>query len=262
MGVRTIACDLLDPEALRGLPDSPNVLYMVGQKFGTKGNQGLTWAINAAAPAYAAERFRTSRMVAFSSGNVYPLTSVESGGPVETDPVGPVGEYAWSALGRERVLSYQSDRYGFPLAILRLNYAIDLRYGVLRDIADQVRAGRPVDLSMGYVNVIWQRDANSVALRSFAHAANPPFVLNLTGARTLRVRDLAQRFASLFGVEARFTGEEAPTALLNNAALCAEMFDPETVTVDWMVEQVAGWVAAGGAGLGKPTHFQQRDGDF
>ncbi len=262
MGVETMQCDLLDPESVNALPDSPNVLYMVGQKFGTSGNQPLTWAINAAAPAYAAERFKTSRFVAFSSGNVYPLTPVESGGPVETDPVQPVGEYAWSALGRERVLTYQSDRYGFPLAILRLNYAIDLRYGVLRDIADQVYSGRSVDISMGYANVIWQRDANSVALRSFAHAANPPLVLNLTGAATIRVREVAEKFAKLFGVEAKFSGEEAPTALLNNAALCAKMFAPETVSLDWMIEEIAAWVQAGGAGLGKPTHFQQRDGAF
>jgi len=262
MGVETIQCDLLDPASVNALPDSRNVLYMVGQKFGTSGNQPLTWAINAAAPAYAAERFKTSRMVAFSSGNVYPLTPVESGGPVETDPLGPVGEYAWSALGRERVLTYQSGRYGFPLTILRLNYAIDLRYGVLRDIAEQVHSGRPVDVSMGYANVIWQRDANSVALRSFAHAANPPFVLNLTGAATFSVREAAGKFAELFGVEAKISGTEAPTALLNNAALCAEMFSPETVTLDWMIEQTAAWVQAGGAGLGKPTHFQQRDGAF
>ena len=262
LGVETISCDLLDPAAVAALPDSPNVLYMVGQKFGTSQNQGLTWAINAAAPAYAAERFKNSRIVAFSSGNVYPLTPVASGGPVESDPIGPVGEYAWSALGRERVLSYQSGRYGIPVVILRLNYAIDLRYGVLRDIAEQVHAGKPVDISMGYANVIWQRDANSVALQSFARAAEPPFVLNLTGAETFRVRDVAEKFAAIFGVEAALEGEEGPTALLNNAALCRQLFNPETVTLDWMIEQVAAWIQAGGAGLGKPTHFQQRDGAF
>lgn len=262
LGVETITCDLLDPAAVQALPDSPNVLYMVGQKFGTSGNQPLTWAINAAVPAYAAERFRKSRIVAFSTGNVYPLTAVDTGGPTEGDPVGPVGEYAWSALARERVLSYMSERHSTPLTILRLNYAIDLRYGVLRDIAEQVHAGRPVDVSMGYANVIWQRDANSVALRAFAHAATPPFLLNLTGAATISVREVANRFAELLGVEPRFQGSEADTALLNNAVKCSELFEPETVSLDWMLQQTAAWVQAGGAGLGKPTHFQQRDGAF
>ncbi|MBI1358211.1 MAG: NAD-dependent epimerase/dehydratase family protein [Acidobacteria bacterium] len=262
MGVETIACDLLDPDAVQALPDSRNVLYMVGQKFGTSVNQGPTWAANTAAPAFAAARFRTSRMVAFSSGNVYPLAPVGSRGPVESAATSPIGEYAWSALGRERILSYSSDRYGFPLTILRLNYAIDLRYGVLRDIADQVFEERPIDLSMGYANVIWQRDANSVALRSFAHAATPPFVLNLTGVETIRVRDVAERFGELLGKAPRFTGSEAPTALLSDATLCDTMFSAETVTLDWMIEQVAGWIQAGGATLGKPTHFEQRDGKF
>jgi nucleoside-diphosphate-sugar epimerase len=247
---------------VEALPDCPNVLYMVGQKFGTSANQGLTWAINSYAPAVACERYKGSRIVAFSTGNVYPLTPAASGGPVETDPVGPVGEYAQSALARERIFEYFSARNSTKAAILRLNYAIDLRYGVLRDIADQVAAGTPVDVSMGYANVIWQRDANSVALRAFAHASSPPLVLNLTGAQTISIRETALKFGKLLGNEPRFTGKEAETALLSNAAKCKKMFQPETVTLDWMIEQTAAWVQSGGKGLGKPTHFQQRDGRF
>ncbi len=262
LGVETIACDLLDRAAVEALPDCPNVLYMVGQKFGTSSNQGLTWAINSYAPAVACERFAASRIVAFSTGNVYPLTPVASGGPTEDDPVGPVGEYAQSALARERIFEYFSERNRTEIAILRLNYAIDLRYGVLRDIADQVASGAPIDLSMGYANVIWQRDANSVALRAFAHVSSPPFVLNLTGADTISVRDVAGRFGKRLGKQPRFTGEEAETALLNNAARRQRLFGPETVTLDWMIEQIARWVEAGGASLGKPTHFQEREGQF
>ncbi|MEZ5365255.1 MAG: NAD(P)-dependent oxidoreductase [Bryobacterales bacterium] len=262
IGVETLPCDLLDRKSVESLPDCPNVLYMVGQKFGTSSNQGLTWAVNSYAPAMACERYASSRIVAFSTGNVYPLTPVISGGPTEQDPVGPVGEYAQSALARERIFQYFSERNGTKTAILRLNYAIDLRYGVLRDIADQVAAGTPIDVSMGYANVIWQRDANSVALRAFAHVSSPPFLLNLTGSDTISTRAVAQKFGKLLGKEPQFVGKEADTALLNNAALCREQFEAETVTLDWMIEQIAGWIQAGGKSLGKPTHFQEREGKF
>jgi nucleoside-diphosphate-sugar epimerase len=262
IGVETIPCDLLDRKSVEALPDCPNVIYMVGQKFGTSSNQGLTWAVNSYAPAVACERYSASRIVAFSSGNVYPLTPVASGGPAESDPVGPVGEYAQSALARERILQYFSSKNGTKIAILRLNYAIDLRYGVLRDIADQVAGGEPIDLSMGYANVIWQRDANSVALRAFQHVSSPALVLNLTGAATISVREVATKFGKLFGKQPRFTGREAETALLSNAARCQQLFAPETVTLDWMIERIAGWVQAGGKSLGKPTHFQEREGKF
>jgi nucleoside-diphosphate-sugar epimerase len=262
IGVETIPCDLLDRKSVEALPNCANVLYMAGQKFGTSTNQGLTWAINAYAPAVACERFPDSRIVAFSSGNVYPLTPVASGGPTEDSPVGPVGEYAQSALARERIFQFFSGKNGTRTAILRLNYAIDLRYGVLRDIADQVAAGAPVDVSMGYANVIWQRDANSVALRAFEYASSPAFVLNLTGAGMISTREVARKFGMILGVEPKFTGTEAETALLNNAARCQEIFAPETVTLDWMIEQIAGWVKSGGKTLGKPTHFQEREGKF
>ncbi len=262
MGVETLVCDLLDRRSVEALPDCKNVLFMAGQKFGTSANQALTWANNTYAPAVAAERFRDSRIVAFSTGNVYPLTPVDAGGPTEDDPIGPVGEYAQSALARERIFEFFSTRNGTPTAILRLNYAIDLRYGVLRDIGDRVFAGDPIDLTTGHANVIWQRDANSVALRAFAHAASPPFVVNLTGAATISVRRVAERFGELYGKQPVFSGAEAPTALLSNAKRCAEMFGPGTASLEEMIEWTAAWVSSGGADLGKPTHFQQRDGKF
>lgn len=261
-GAETVVCDLLDRASIEALPDSPNVLYMVGQKFGTAGDAARTWAINAYAPGVAAERFRSSRIVAFSTGNVYPLTPVASGGPTEQDPTGPVGEYAQSALGRERIFAFFAERNQTPTAILRLNYAIDLRYGVLHDIGSRVFAGEPVDLATGYANVIWQRDANSVALRSFAHAATPAFILNLTGARTESVRAIAESFGEHFERDVVFSGNETETALLNNAALCKRLFAPETVTLDQMIEWTASWIAQGGRALGKPTHFEVRDGKF
>ncbi len=262
-GIETVRCDLLDRASVAELPECPNVLFMAGRKFGTSsGAANLTWAINSYAPALICERFPKARIVAFSTGNVYPLTPVDSGGPAEDDPLGPVGEYAQSALARERMFGYFSHRNLTPTAILRLNYAIDLRYGVLRDIADKVHAGEPIDVTMGYVNVIWQRDANSVALRSFAHCASPPFVLNLTGSETLRVHDIAEAFGERFGVEPLFGGKEAATALLSDASRCEKLFDPETVTLEQMLDWTAAWVRAGGRGLGKPTHFQERKGAF
>ncbi len=260
-GVETIACDLLDRAAVARLPEAPNVVYMVGQKFGTTGDEAGTWATNVWAAGLAAERFQASRIVAFSTGNVYPLTPVASGGPGEGDAVGPVGEYAQSALGRERVLEWWSRRRGTPMAILRLNYAIEPRYGVLRDIAERVRAREPVDLAMGRVNVIWQRDANAIALRSFAHVASPPLVLNVTGAATLSVRALAERFGERFGVAPLFNGTERDTALLSNASRCRDLFG-EGMPPEEMVERVAAWMEAGGRGLGRPTHFGERQGRF
>lgn len=261
-GVETIACDLLDRAAVEKLPDFPNVVYMVGQKFGTSGNQSLTWAINAYASGVAAERYRDARIVVFSTGNVYPFTPVASGGPSEDHPLGPVGEYAQSALARERIFEFFSRRNPTPAAILRLNYAIDLRYGVLRDIADKVYRGEALSVATGHANVIWQRDANSIALRSLAHCSSPPFVLNMTGAETISVRETAERFGRIFRKEPVFEGSEADTALLSNAARCRELFGPCSVSLDEMIEWTAEWVSAGGAGLGKPTHFEERQGKF
>ena len=262
LGVETAACDLLDREALARLPDCRNVIFMTGHKFGASENQPVTWATNTYLAAAAAERFRNSRIVAFSSGNVYPLTKVASGGPDENHATGPVGEYAMSALGRERMLGYFSDRNRTPVTILRLNYAIDLRYGVLRDIGEKVYNRQPVPLAMGYANVIWQRDANSVALRAFAHCSVPPFVLNLTGPETISVREIAGQFGRKFGVDPILEGQESDTALLSNAALCTRMFGAPSVSIGQLVEWIADWISQGGASLNKPTHFEQRDGVF
>jgi nucleoside-diphosphate-sugar epimerase len=261
-GVETISCDLLDRASLEALPEVPNIVFMTGRKFGSAGRASLTWAMNVLVPALAAERFSRSRIVAFSTGNVYPLTPVSEGGPGETHSLAPVGEYAQSCLGRERMFEYFSEKYGTPVALLRLNYAIDLRYGVLHDLALRVWHSAPIDLSMGYVNVIWQRDANSVALRAFSRCQSPPFALNLTGPETASVRSIAERFGALFGIPPVFTGREASTALLSNASLCARLFGPPQVSLDQMIHWVAHWIKQGGRSLGKPTHFEQRDGQF
>lgn len=261
-GIETHTADLLDRTAVDALPSAANVVFMAGQKFGTSGNQALTWAINAHTAALAAEKFRDSRIVAFSTGNVYPLSAVAGGGPDEESAPGPIGEYAQSALGRERLFEHFSTRNGTPISIVRLNYAIDLRYGVLRDIGDKVFRGQAVDLAMGHANVIWQRDANSIALRMLERCDSPPFVLNVTGAETLAVRSLAERFAGHFGVEAKLVGTENATALLSNAAKCVETFGEPETSVDEMIAMVADWVRRDGASLGKPTHFEEREGGF
>ncbi|MBI5085694.1 MAG: NAD(P)-dependent oxidoreductase [Acidobacteria bacterium] len=261
-GIQTIACDMLEPGALERLPDAPNVIFMAARKFGSTGNPSLTWAANVLLPGLVAARFRESRIVSFSSGNIYPLVPVESGGATEETPVGPIGEYAQSVLGRERLFEYGSLTWGTPVTLLRLNYAVEMRYGVLVDIGRKVYEGRPVDLTMGHVNVMWQGDANSVTLRSLAHCSSPPFVLNLTGEGTLRVRDIATAFARRFGKEALLTGSEAPTALLNNAALCHEMFGRPEVSTEQMIGWIAEWIEEGGRLLNKPTHFENREGKF
>jgi nucleoside-diphosphate-sugar epimerase len=261
-GIETITSDLLEPGELEKLPEIPNVIYMAAKKFGTAGAEHLTWAMNTHLPALVASRFRNSRIVAFSTGNVYPLRSASEGGAVESTLVAPVGEYAQSALGRERMFEYGSAKWGTPVAILRLNYAIDLRYGVLLDIGQAVYQRRPVSLHMPLVNVIWQGDANSWCLRSFAYCQSPPFVLNITGPETLGVRDIAVEFGRHFGVEPQFSPELGSSALLNNATKARELFGETSVTPPEMIEWTANWIKQGGATLGKPTHFQTRDGKF
>ena len=262
VGIETVSADLLAPGAMATLPDAPNVLYMAARKFGSTGAEHLTWAMNTLLPALVADRYAASRIVAFSTGNVYPLVPVTQGGASENTPTGPVGEYAQSALGRERIFEYFSQRNQTPTMFLRLNYAIDLRYGVLLDIGQRVFERRPVDLSMGHVNVIWQGDANSIALRSFALCQSPPVVLNVTGPETVAVRWIARRFGERFGVEPIVTGTESDTALLSNAAHCHRLFGYPSVTVEQMIEWVAEWIGMGGATLSKPTHFETRDGRF
>jgi dTDP-4-dehydrorhamnose reductase len=262
-GIETISCDLLEPGALSRLPEIPNVIFMAARKFETSGAEHLTWAMNTYLPGLVAERYRKSRIVAFSTGNVYPLGSVSEGGAVESTPLGPVGEYAQSALGRERMFENGSHRWGTRTAILRLNYAVELRYGVLVDIARAVFERRPISLAMPYVNVIWQRDANSWCLRSFAYCQSPPFVLNITGPEILSVRELAQEFGQHFGIEPIFRPElEGSTSLLNNAAKAETLFGRPTATPAEMIGWIADWIRHGGVMLNKPTHFQTRDGKF
>lgn len=260
-GVTPLAADLLDPAQVAALPGAAAVVFMVGQKFGTSDHAPRTWAVNTLAPAYAADRYRGVPMVAFSTGNVYPLWPSATDGPTEHDPVGPVGEYAQSALARERVLEYFSGRDGTPMAILRLNYAIEPRYGVIRDLADRVMAGEPIEVSMGWVNVIWQRDANAAALGAIARAATPPLVLNLTGPK-VRVRWLAQELGRRLDRDPIFVGQEADTALLSDPRRAARLLGPPAVGIDEMLDRVAAWVRAGGRSLGKPTHFEERSGAF
>jgi hypothetical protein len=262
-GVETIACDLLEPGALQRLPELPNVIFMAARKFETAGAEHLTWAMNTFLPGLVAERYRNSRIVAFSTGNVYPLRSVLDGGAVESTPVGPVGEYAQSALGRERMFENGSMRWGTRVAILRLNYAVELRYGVLLDIGKAVYERRPISLSMPYVNVIWQRDANSWCLRSFPYCQSLPFVLNLTGPETLSVRDLAIEFGRQFGIEPIFRPDDGgSTALLSDASKAQTLFGDPTVRPHQMIEWIADWIRKGGVVLNKPTYFQRRDGKF
>jgi nucleoside-diphosphate-sugar epimerase len=261
-GIQTIACDLLDAEAVQRLPDAPNVLFMAGMKFGTTGAEPLTWAMNTVAPAYVASRYRQSRIVVFSTGNVYPLVPVTGGGATEETPPEPIGEYAQSALGRERVFQYFSGRYGTPAVIYRLNYAVELRYGIILDVAQRVWAGEPVSLAMGCVNVIWQGDACAWALRCLPLAQSPPLVLNATGPETLSIRYLAGRLGDLMGKQPRFEGAEADTALLSNASKAHRLFGYPTVTVDTVIQWVAHWVMQGLPTLNKPTHYEVRDGRF
>jgi nucleoside-diphosphate-sugar epimerase len=261
-GIATLITDLLEPGALAKLPDLPNVIFMAARKFGTTGSEDLTWAMNTFLPGLVAERYRSSRIVAFSTGNVYPLRNGTQGGATESTSVAPESEYAQSVLGRERMFEYGSRQWNTPVTILRLNYAIDLRYGVLHDIAAAVFEGRPVSLRMPLVNVIWQGDANSACLRSFAHCQSPPAILNIAGRETLSVRYLAEEFARRFKVQPLFTGDESSSALLSNGAKAHQLFGYPSVTVPEMIEWTAAWISAGGSRLNKPTHFEVRDGKF
>ena len=262
LGADLVRADVTDERELAALPDAANVVYMVGSKFGAAGQEHHTWLVNTHLPGRVAERFRGARISAFSTGNVYPLVPVDDGAPTEEHPPGPIGEYAMSCLGRERVLEHFSHRHGTPMAVLRLNYAIDLRYGVLLDIGHAVREGRPVDLAMGHVNVVWQGYANEVALRALRHATSPPLLLNLTGPETLSVRQVAEAFGEHFGVEPVFTGSPAPTALLSNAGKVHALFGYPRVPAGRLIAWTAAWLRDGGPVWDKPTHFQRRDGDF
>ena len=262
-GIETISLDLLDDGALESLPAVPNVLFLAGMKFGSSGAQPLTWAMNAFLPGLVARRFAGSRIVALSTGNVYAFSPVTGDGAREIDALDPVGEYAVTCLGRERVLTYCSERDGTPVTLVRLNYANALRYGVLLDIAQRVLAGDPVDVTMGAVNVIWQGDANGAILQSFGFCGSPPAILNVAGPEVLSVRELAERFAERLGVPApRFVGVESETALLSDATQMVERFGSPSLSVEQLIEWTAAWLLDGGALLGKPTGFGVRDGKF
>jgi nucleoside-diphosphate-sugar epimerase len=261
-GIETIACDLLDRSALIALPDVPNVLYLAGMKFGSTGQEATTWAMNCYLPGMVCEKFRASRIVAYSTGNVYAMSRPESGGPGEDGPIGPIGDYAMSCLGRERIFSYFSRSMGIPLVLLRLNYAHEMRYGVIVDLAQQILGGRPIDVTMGYFNAIWQGDSNAMTLRALDHAASPPRAVNLAGAETLSARRVACRLGEFLGRPVAFTGTEAADALLSSGRLGHELLGRPSVTVEQMIGWIADWQLRGGPTLGKPTHFQTRDGKF
>jgi nucleoside-diphosphate-sugar epimerase len=261
-GVEAVPCDLLDPDALPRLPDAANVLFLAGRKFGSDDRPDLTWAQNTVVPALVGRRFTDARVVVFSTGNVYAPVGPSSPGSTEDDAPSPVGEYAQSCLGRERVFEYYSRERGVRAVLFRLFYAVDLRYGTLVDVARAVFAGQPVDLAVGRVNAIWQGDANSYALRSLALCASPPRPLVVTGAQPIGVREAAERFAALFGRPAHFTGEEGPSALLGNPARCVSVLGAPEVGLDRLFDWTADWVARGGRSLGKPTHFEATDGRY
>lgn len=261
-GVEVIAADLSDDSALRALPDTKNILYMAGNKFGTTGNEHFTWMMNAYLPGRVAERFRDSRIVVFSTGNVYPFTPVGQGGATERTSPNANGEYGQSCLGRERIFEHFSHKNNTPMFIYRLNYAIDLRYGVLLELARSVKEQRPIDLTMGHANVIWQGDANELALRALLRCSSPPNVMNITGPETVSLRWAAEEIGRRLGTEPVFTGAEAPEALLSNAAKAAASFGYPRVSLAQMIDWVADWVAAGSETWNKPTHFQEREGNY
>jgi nucleoside-diphosphate-sugar epimerase len=261
-GVETISVDLLNDAELQLLPDVKNIIYMAGNKFGTYGNEHFTWAMNTYLPGRVAEKYKHSRIVAFSTGNVYPLVSVNSGGASEEHPTGPIGEYGQSCLGRERMFEYFSHKYEIPMVIYRLNYAIDMRYGVLLEVAKSVKAGKPIDVTMGNVNCIWQGDANEIAIRSLTICDSPPVVLNVAGPETLSLRWAAQMFGERLGVEPVIVGQEAPTAYLNNAAKSNQLFGYPKVSLRQMIDWIAEWVKSDGYTWNKETHFQEREGKY
>jgi hypothetical protein len=261
-GVETHRGDLLDAKSYTQLPDAPNVVFMAGMKFGSTGQESLTWAMNAFVPGLVSERYRDNRIAVFSTGNVYGLSPVGRGGSVEGDALNPQGEYALSCLGRERIFEHFSRTNQTKMSIIRLNYAVELRYGVLLDIAQKVFSGQTIPLEMGHLNAIWQTDATAMSLLSLSYASTPPFVINITGSEVLSVARTARQFGELFNKPVRLEGAESADALLNNAGKAFQLFGHPRAGIDQMLRWIADWVARGGETLEKPTHFENRRGDF
>ena len=261
-GVECIACDLLDPTQRAKLPDAPNVVYMTGTKFGSTGNEALAWAMNAYLPGAIAEQYKDSCIAAFSTGNVYGLVPVHSGGSLESDTLNPDGDYAMSCVGRERVFSHFSKVNGTPVSLICLNYACELRYGVLVDLAQQVWRGDCIDVSMGYFNILWQGDANALSLCTLADAACPARRINVTGAEILKTREVCKRFGELMDKSVSFKGTESQDALLNNASWAVDRYGAPMVNAERLIQWIAHWILSDGSTLAKPTHFEVRDGVY
>lgn len=261
-GIDTIHGDLLDEVFIKSLPRAKNVFFLAGMKFGSEENISMTWAINSYLPGLIADSFKGSSIVAFSTGCVYPLVALESGGSVETDKPAPVGEYAQSCLGRERMFEYGSKQHQTKVCLIRLNYSVELRYGVLVDIALKVKNREPIDLSMGHFNVIWQGDMNNMVLRSLELCESPARILNITGPDILSVREVALEFGKLFHVTPEFINEEAGTALLNNPGQALQLFGPPKVPTAQIIKWIAQWIGEDQQILGKPTHYEVRDGKY
>lgn len=261
-GIETVAADLSDPAVYSDLPASPNVFFLAGVKFGTASSPDLLNLMNVQTPRLVAQHYRASRIVALSTGCVYSFTSPESGGSTEASPTEPPGDYAASCIGREHEFINASNQYKTPCTLVRLNYSVELRYGVLVDIAQKVFDGKPIHVDTGYANVIWQGDAISQIIRCLGIAASPPAVINITGCDILKIRDIAHRFADIFGKPAHIQGHEAPTAWLSNNARSVDLFGRPPTSVDTMIQRIAHWIISGGETLGKPTHFENRDGAY
>jgi hypothetical protein len=261
-GIETIALDLLNEKELQALPEAENIIYMAGKKFGTSGRQSFTWAMNTYLPGRIAEKFKNSRIVAFSTGNVYPFVSIASGGAAEQTPLNPVGEYAQSCVGRERIFEYFSERYGIPMLFFRLNYAVEMRYGTLVDIAKAVYKGEAIDLRNGNMNVIWQGDANEFALRCLLHCSIPPKKLNVTGPEIISIRSVAAKFGEIFDKKPQFTNEERETSPLSNASQAHKLFGYPGVPLGKIIEWTADWIRKGKKTIDKPTHFEVRSGNY
>ncbi len=260
--VETISCDLLDKEKLYALPEVENVIYMAGRKFGTDGSEWLTWAMNSTLPAFVADKFKKSNIVVFSSGNIYPIVPLSSGGCKETDKIGPIGEYTMSCLARERAFEYAANKYGTNVFIYRLNFAVDLRYGVLYDMAERIMKGEPISITTPCLNCIWQGSANEIAIRSLLYAESPMKIMNVTGPETVSIKKAAIELGKHLGKEPIFEGTEGTDAYLSDASEAMETFGYPSVSMKTLIKWQAEWILDGGRGLGKPTHFEERKGSY